>query len=400
PTWTISSAQNRVQATDLHRLAQTVIPISFTPQSVPELIIAPFIRILASGTTFGLYQNSMSPYLDYFNPVFWPGTPQAAAFNSTSTQPEILAKLAPAPRLKRRRQAMLDIGEGYTETQGLQIPTLWTSPQIDIPAYAPLVKLSGEYLLPNLDRIPDNSVSLAKVNRNFIEAYLTGMNHEMLRELMWREFPTTQQGTIFSYFWDHNDERAGGSAPSADIKNYADWDPNSEIGTHGLQEEEGPVLVIRGELLRRYPDTVIYAAELELASGAITREVYPTFSAKIDPDIVLLGFPEELNGVENPGSTWYFVFQERPGAPRFGLDVLDPDAVLEPPLIPQDLNWGHVALENGHLHIAHPDNPGAPLEWGQNAAIMASLFYQDPVRVALHAPDLVGSPAILPSAQL
>ncbi|MEM7039816.1 MAG: hypothetical protein AAF570_22780 [Bacteroidota bacterium] len=35
PTWTISSAQNRVQATDLHRLAQTVIPISFTPQSVP-----------------------------------------------------------------------------------------------------------------------------------------------------------------------------------------------------------------------------------------------------------------------------------------------------------------------------------------------------------------------------
>ena len=40
-----------------------------------------------------------------------------------------------------------------------------------------------------------------QTNNRFIEAYLVGLNHEMARELLWREYPTDQRGTYFSSFW-------------------------------------------------------------------------------------------------------------------------------------------------------------------------------------------------------
>ena len=68
-------------------------------------------------------------------------------------------------------------------------------PEIDIPMYEPLKKLSDELFLPNLNLIPQNTITLLETNQSFIEAYMVGLNHEFARELLWREYPTDQRGS-------------------------------------------------------------------------------------------------------------------------------------------------------------------------------------------------------------
>ena len=73
---------------------------------------------------------------------------------------------------------------------------------IDVPMYRPLADLSSELFVPNVNLIEQNSVTLLETNQRFIEGYMVGLNHEMARELLWREFPTDQRGTPFRQFWD------------------------------------------------------------------------------------------------------------------------------------------------------------------------------------------------------
>ena len=56
---------------------------------------------------------------------------------------------------------------------------------------------------------------------------------------------------------------------------------------------------------------------------------FPIFRAEVEPDIRFFGFEltiEQARGDENPQAPdddwgWYFVIQEVPGEPRFGMDV-------------------------------------------------------------------------------
>ena len=54
------------------------------------------------------------------------------------------------------------------------------------------------------------------------------------------------------------------------------------------------MLLIRGELLRRYPDTIIYAAKAKLCGNQRvidpTDERYPIFGGTLPTDITFLGF--------------------------------------------------------------------------------------------------------------
>ena len=62
--------------------------------------------------------------------------------------------------------------------------------------------INKELLIPNLDLIPPNTISLLETNPKFIESYLVGLNHEMARELLWREYPTDMRGSYFRQFWE------------------------------------------------------------------------------------------------------------------------------------------------------------------------------------------------------
>ena len=154
-------------------------------------------------------------------------------------------------------------------------------PEIDLPMYEPLKDISSELFLPNIQLIENNSITLLETNQKFIESYMVGLNHEFARELLWREYPTDQRGSYFRQFWDVRGFLAGaGADPEAlrerlrDIPELHRWSTDTALGDHDHREAQGDkedevVLVIRGELLKKYPTAVIYAhrAAWERTSG-------------------------------------------------------------------------------------------------------------------------------------
>ncbi len=322
-------------------------------------------------------------------------------------------------------------------------------PVIDTPMYEHLVARSSEFFLPNLNLVPNNSITLLETNQRFIEAYLVGLNHEFGRELLWREYPTDQRGSTFRQFWDVAAQLAGtDGGPAArealrDVPPLHAWRVDSPLGAHDAREVAGAsedelVLVIRGELLKRYPNAVIYAHRADwtrTAAGDVDRTRprrladlpagdpprshvrMPLYRARVDPDVHFLGFDlteEEARGstgadTQNPG--WFFVIKERPGEPRFGLDVDSdlPDSGLR---LWVDLAWEHVLpapagapqflrIDRSFILIAPP--AGSPAEvtaqhaedtavrWASdtNAADLAYVLYQVPVLVAVHAAEML-----------
>jgi hypothetical protein len=337
-------------------------------------------------------------------------------------------------------------------------------PVIDLPMYEPLKNLSSEYFLPNLNLIEQNSITLLQTNQRFIEAYMVGLNHEFARELLWREYPTDQRGSTFRQFWDvrsffnaSNLDDEALKESLRDIPPLQLWSKSSKLGEHdnreqGRDNEEELVLVIRGELLKRYPNTVIYAhracwqrksvtpADASALpcdrSGAIDNTVErrfatltpaeednpprskvltPLYEAKIDPDIYFFGFDLTVdqakggtgqNPNDDPG--WFFVIKERPGEPRFGLDTELPNSLQ----VWNDLSWPAIQPKppGAYIELATApavldvSNPGAAdekfpqfqedqaIHWNRNnmsSAELAYVLFQAPVLVGVHASELL-----------
>ena len=87
------------------------------------------------------------------------------------------------------------------------------------------------------------------------------------------------------------------------------------------------------------------------------------------------------------GDGWFFVIQEQPTEPRFGLD----DPASRPGTLPttwQEAAWSDTGLAPGeHLTPAAIGVVGlGPLE---HAGVTAAALFQRPVRVAVHARHLV-----------
>lgn len=272
------------------------------------------------------------------------------------------------------------------------------APEFPHPMYELLRDYFRDALLPGMDEIPNNAVALLKTNPAFVEAFLTGLNHEMSRELLWRGFPADPSGSYFRRFWDL---RGAGGTVLDDIAPARDWGADSGLGTHGSGGTVGKlVLVIRGDLLRRYPNAAVYAVKAmwsnhrrELSS----EERYPLFRATQPPDINLLGFDlieSEARGADDDSGEagWFFVLQEQPTEPRFGLDVATASYGGQPQSW-RALSWSHLAADAASLQrLTHVPAKG-PLEslklddlvWGHNSAQMAAITRQRPFRVAIHA---------------
>ena len=192
----------------------------------------------------------------------------------------------------------------------------------------------------------------------------------------------------------------------------------------------GLVLVVRGDLLKRYPNTIIYAQRAQWSTdparpndlalidetGAVTSADpaspdfrFPLFKAQVEPDIHFIGFnltPLQVRGGDGLDETaqakatipasqlgWFFVLQEVVGEPRFGLD----ETAASPP----DTNkWDNLSWQNlGDVKIIDFDKPFAQAVpgtspagdavWGANAADIAAILYQKPVLVAVHGREMI-----------
>jgi hypothetical protein len=289
-------------------------------------------------------------------------------------------------------------------------------PEIPDPMFEYLQKISQDFIIPNIREIPENTITLLENNQVFIEAFMAGLNHEMSKELLWREFPTDQRGSYFRNFWDDKDSLSATDENdnNHDILPMNEW--ADQLGEHNqriineIGEEEAKknfvVLVIRGELLRKYPNTVIFAQKAVTPSGQI-RQLSdpggagnirtPIFQGELEPDIALFGFnftkEEAIGNAQHPAG-WFFVLQERPGQINFGMD--DSDVIPQTPATEwYDLEWGHLAPAGGSLNNVHhircstirasADTP----PWGTNSAEMAFILYQDPIIFARHAEEML-----------
>ncbi len=360
-----------------------------------------------------------------------------------------LASLRPEQTVRRRVMAQISLPARVRAEIGPDFVEPMAYPVIDLPMYEPLKNLGTELFLPNVNLIENNTVTLLEVNQRFIESYMVGINHEFARELLWREYPTDQRGTPFRQFWDvRGFFDPSGLAPEAlreklrDIPPLHHWAVTSALGTHdnretGGEQEDELVLVIRGELLKRYPTAVIYAhrAAWQLKDGKIdkTRErrfveltgpeeekpprdkvLTPLYEAKIDPDIYLFGF--DLTAAKAKGETpdkpddpgWFFVIKERPGEPRLGLDT-DKQPTLQ---TWNDLSWPDLpaVAPGANLAIAtspasftlhdptgtdsekkpqHDDDVHVAWSHAMHAATLAYILFQVPVLVGVHASEML-----------
>ena len=273
----------------------------------------------------------------------------------------VMARLEPGTTTSTRVASLITYG-GPRDTRDALEPIM-AAPQFPAPMYEPLRDLSRDFLVPGLDVVEDNTVAPLQTNPRFIEAYMVGLNHEFARELLWRDYPTDQRGTYFRQFWDTR----GQATPSPDITQIPTWLPARHLGQNLSSGSAGQlVLLIRAELLRRYPNAIIYAVRAVVPAGQTrpkpgTQELYPVFRGDLEPDLVFFGFSltaaQARGGGTDPG--WFFMLQQQPSEPRFGVDV---------------------GTQLPDLNNLHPSG---------DAAATARALLQRPVRVAIHASALL-----------
>lgn len=317
----------------------------------------------------------------------------------------LLAALDPSTTLTARLQALIPAIAGRPAHQALAAVQAY--PEFSDPMFDPLRELSQDFVIANVSDLPRDSLSVMEPNRRFIEAYLAGANVALNQELLWREYPTDQRGTPFQVFWDARDAVGSGRT---DIGAIHLW--SGPLGSQAPTPASVLVLVVRGELLERFPTTVICAqrAKFDGADHAAARILdpdkallNPIFSGRLEPDIRLVGFEigieqargrrvADTHGAPDPG--WFFVFMERPGEPCFGLD----SAPEPPPLTSwDDLAWSTLTGPAGSPFVTIaanaaliPTTAGATTpKWGLTSADQASILLQSPVILARHASEML-----------
>jgi hypothetical protein len=249
-------------------------------------------------------------------------------------------------------------------------------------------ELTAQQLLPGVDRVPPDTAAVVVTNPAFVEAFMVGLNDEMRRELAWRQYPFDQRATFFTNFWGAT---SNAGAAVDDIHAISTWNVTSHLGSNSIAHGEQAVLLLRGELLRRYPNAIISAVQAQPGPNntrtLTTTELFPIFRGSIDPDMVFFGFALS-SAAATAGAGWYFVLAEHPTEPRFGFEPATTQATLT---TWNNLAWPQVAVRHNHVDLSVAP-PSAQLEgatWNANSAQQAFIAFRRPVRVALHASTLL-----------
>lgn len=276
---------------------------------------------------------------------------------------------------------------------------------------------SPDHLLPNVGDIEENTVALMETNPAFIDAFMVGLNHEMNREFLWRQFPTDLRGTPFRQFWnpkEYYEEASQSDSTLHDIRPINEWSLSTSLGdashTGSLAQtaRSGKVtLLIRGDLFKRYPNTRIFAVKARFgaadsnrtepdldANDQASQMKFPIFQGSMEPDIQFFGFDLTTAAAKGSGANagWYFVIEERVGDLRFGLDVQTENPSGNNITEWNKLGWDFWNVQNGSFldpDATEPTVSGSNIEYGKSAADMAYILMQQPVRAYMHAQRLI-----------
>jgi hypothetical protein len=383
------------------------------------------------------FQTALQEFGDVYKPVNWTVPAALPPLNVSSAALTAVDALNPLVSMPKRFYKAIEFkkdGVVISPPVPDRIVPAMAAPSFRQPLYRSLRDLGADFFIPNLNLVPPNTISLLETNQKFIEAFMVGANYEMGRELLWREYPTDQRGTYFKHFWENTDlVNTSGLTEKQfeekvqDIGNIHEWVSTTTLGSHNARlaggDEAKLVLIIRGDLLKKFPNAVIFAVKAKWqldGSGEPDKtvhrlmdpgtEIYPVFGAKIEPDITFIGFDLDSKAAtgdlnedgdnDDAGDTagYFFVIMERPGEPRFGMDISGAGS----PATWNDLAFDDVTLTTpGYVDLSAAVTPGDldippsssnPVTWASNAANMAMILYQNPVLVAIHAKEML--PAI------
>lgn len=351
------------------------------------------------------------------------------AFNISNAQEKISAAIHPKFSFVRQLSGSIKFPAYVPITEPEKMFPAIAYPDFEDPMYRKLNDISSELLLPNVKLIPPNTISLLKTNQKFIESYMVGLNHEMGRELLWREYLTDERGSYFRQFWDVKgiirplDGKTDAETTEAykDIPPLDTWLRSSLLGMHNKRSATGAgdqaVLLIRADLLYRYQNTAIYVQkalpggsgpndpriEQNLTNDQFAKQIkFPLYQGEIQPDIKFFGFDltiEQAKGTDlSPDFSdhlgWFFIIQEAPGQPRFGMDISFDQG--SDGLSWDDLAWTNFVTPPAFIKGAVHPNIHPPLDnyWGADAAKMAYILFQAPNMVAVHASEMLENLAV------
>jgi hypothetical protein len=155
-------------------------------------------------------------------------------------------------------------------------------------------------------------------------------------------------------------------------------------------------------------NTGAQAIDLDLTTAEFAQQLlFPLYKAELLPDIKLFGFDltaRQAKGLDpSPGfpntdhEGWFFVIQEVPGEPRFGMDIeYDPgsDGVTW-----DDLSWrsftppdpDFVKVSPSPLGGVFAPSDNTPDRWATTSANMAYMLFQKPSMVAVHASEMLAN---------
>ncbi len=292
------------------------------------------------------------------------------------------------------------------------------APSFTQPLYQPLYDISPEWLFAGLGQLRQDVAAIAVPNQRFIEGFLLGANDEMGRTLLFNEYPTDQRGTYFRQFWDTR----GCPNPTPDIIPITQW---SALGANAARPASDSflVLVVRAELLRRYPNTIVYAvqAQWNLHDGSRSVppvnpvEQHPEFSGSLGVGAGFWAFRLTIadargaTSAENGPAGWYFALQEHTSEPRFGLEPAHSPFGSQPTDW-QKLAWSDLSSDAASLAALGYIDLAAPLpdvtqvtdptnaRWhvadgtrGATSADLAYITYREPVRLLVQASRMIHS---------
>jgi len=205
-------------------------------------------------------------------------------------------------------------------------------PEYPDPTYFYLRELSERFILPSSGQLPMNSISLFMSNAKFEEAFLSGMNTEMGRELLWREYPTDERGSYFRKFWDSEEDPTRDSY--WDVERMDEW--KGKLGkNHAADKGALLIFAIKGELLQCYPQTFVYLTKRPEERFTGSTAILPAMTSWLSSDTFIAGFrasdlegstdAERIKSLRDNG--YYLTLQERDSSMHFDHD---PDPKYSP----------------------------------------------------------------------
>jgi hypothetical protein len=345
---------------------------SFTPQAIAQVPPRPNFQITppgtpqatggsASGSDSAQARGFRSAITDLFTyiQVLPVDPPQRPALNLVELKATLIARLDPAVTVPRRVQALISISSRLAWQPADPLETIMAAPEFPQPMYVPLRELSPDYVLPGVELIPPDTAGLLLTNHKFVESYMVGLNYEMARQLLWNNYPTDQRGSYFRQFWDVSAYVPQPKDPTdptqlkellKDIPLIHTWPKPVPLGQHPNRTDivlNNVVLLVRGELFKRYPNAIVYAGKAMRDSENHrvlddTDERYPIFHGTLPTDITFLGFNLSLDDARGgtPASPegFFFVFQEQPSESRFGLEPNEDESPIA--------HWADLAWTN------------------------------------------------------